>query len=205
MNTRHVLLLILSTALLTACAPPIGQLKPFDTTIYGSFPVINGVTTLTLEVVTVDGTLILTVPGPLNPLCSTEERKWPGCLYIRRGYQADVGFKLDDSAISAGWVLTEFRICKGKKKPSSEEGCKTIKAERREWDASLTKDSDTLIHLDKNGIIDLTKLTDEPENLTGFVLHDQNSHRQNYFYNITACNGVDCINFDPPARNGGGK
>jgi hypothetical protein len=202
MNTRYILLLILSTTVLAACVPVIGELKPFDTTVYANTLIVDGFQGLTLNVVEERGKLKLTVLGHSNPRCSAEDRKLPGCLSIRRGYQADIGFRLHSDDVADGWVLTEFRICKGKKKPPEDEDCKTIRAERREWDASISKTSDKLIHLDKNGIIDLTKLS---LNLTQFVLHDQNSHRQDYFYNIEACKGSVCVDFDPGARNGGGK
>ena len=93
MNTRHIMLLILSATVLTACAPELGELKPFDTTVYAKTLIVDGFPGLTLKVIEEDGELKLTVPLHSNPLCSTEDRKLPGCLYIRRGYQADIGFR----------------------------------------------------------------------------------------------------------------
>ena len=199
MKTRHILLLILSITILTACGPQMGELKREDLMVIGSLESISH-PVLVLKVDADEKHLL--VDADKNPLCDESERK--GCLYIRRGRQANIEFKLDDADITANWVFSEFSICKGKTKPDPTKTCKAIRAERREFDASVSKESDKLVHVNEFGIIDLTELG---SSLTSFILHDQNSTRQDYFYNIEACKTgttpLKCVKLDPVMRNKG--
>lgn len=200
MKTRHILLLTLSAAVLAACGPTIGELKPDDTVAFGQSvkraAIFHG---LIIQVSDAESELL--VRAPENMRCSKADRKILGCLYVRRGYTANIPFKLHADDI-ATWSFTEFSICRGKTKSTG--SCTLVRAETREFDARISKNSTKLAHLNADGVIDLTQLAPD---LTEFVLHDQNSHRQNYFYRITACkNGASppkCASLDPGVTNRG--
>jgi len=199
MNTRHVLFLILSVLILAACTPQTGDFKPEDLMVTGKIESMTGHPVLSLQV-SADSKELL-VDDPKNPWCRPHERA--GCLYIRRSLRANIEFRLTDADINDDWIFTTFSICKGKKKPDPGKKCKIIRAERREFEASALKDSKDVANMNEEGIIDLTELNLP---LKSFVIHDQNSKQQDYFYNIKACklaNLNKCVILDPVLRNKG--
>ena len=194
MKIRSILLLILSITALAACGTKIGELKLEDSIVFDYIDRSSGFRGLVINVNTGESKLEISKSGIKK--CVNNIR---GCLKIKRGKRANIGFKLHDDD-SAEWSFKEFSICKGDTKSTGP--CKLIRAERRDFDARALKDSDEYFAPDKAGIIDLTQLS---PNLTQFVLHIENSIRQDYFYNIEACrnDGTKCVSLDPVMRNRG--
>ena len=196
MKTRHILLLTLSAAVLAACGPTIGELKPEDNLVFDYFDRSSGFKGLQINVNSTETTLEISKPG--SKACANNIR---GCLRIRRGHRANIEFTLMP-VDAANWSFTEFSICVGETKPSTGSTCTLKRGERRDFDARASKDASNFISPDENGKIDLTRWT---TNLTSFVLHIENNIRQDYFYNIEACknDGSKCLNLDPVVRNKG--
>ena len=199
MNTRHVLFLILGAAILAACAPKYGVQKPEDLTVFDHVEVFNGFKGLVLEVDMANQKLVPL--GPKNPKCLGEIKKHKGCLYVRKGRRTYLRFKLTEADIENGWVFTEFSLCRGENKPT--QPCTLEYRDRVQFYAAKKKNSRTVQKTEANGVI---KLQDLSEELTDFVVYDENVFRRDYFYNIKACkqaNLNNCVDLDPGLRNKG--
>lgn len=203
MKIRYVLLLIVSTTVLAACATKIDEPKPEDTMVFDYFDRSSGFPGLVIRVNSGETELEISKPG--SKACANRAN---GCLNIRRGKQANIGFKLD----TAGWHFSEFSLCIGEDKPLAGTTCELKLRHMRDFDIRPTINSKKFKSPNPEGIIDLTKLTPglTTLDLTSFVLHIENNIRQYYFYNVEACkNGVPaldppiCLKLDPVVRNKG--
>lgn len=196
MNTRHILLLILSTFALAACGPKVGEQKLEDTMVFDYIDRSSGFPGLVINVNSGETELEISKPG--SKACVGNAN---GCLRLRRGKRANIGFTLV-SADAANWSFTEFGICLGDQKPGAP--CNLERKHMRDFDIRPKINAKNFDSPNDEGIIDLTQWT---PNLTSFVLHIENNIRQDYFYNIEACkNGVfpsKCIKLDPVLRNKG--
>ncbi len=195
MKCRYILILIVGATVLTACGTQIGELKPEDTSVFNYIDKNSGFHGLVINVSEDEAKLEISKPGIKACIGNIN-----GCLNLRVGSRLNIGFKLADVDIADDWYFKEFSVCKGADKPSSD--CTLERYERREFDIRASKKADDYFAPGVDGKIDLGQVGSDP---TQFVLHIENSIRQNYFYNIQACNEAKakCLNLDPRITNRG--
>lgn len=132
--------------------------------------------------------------------CITDTKK--GCVKIKK---SDTGlitytFENDDNA----WVLRQFTICRGETPITIKCGAELTLDEQLEFFVMSSSTGGTILLTPKSGEVKLTQLSGiEP--LRTFYLFDQNTIKQNYYYNIQACNTETevCLTLDPPVENRG--
>lgn len=177
-----VLAVLMGTMVLASCIPSIVKNGRDAVEKY----------TIKLEVDGSSDELAIRTPG--SSRCKGNNPK-AGCIAVGERNTARIKFQLQKSA---GWYLTEFKVCLGSTKAS--QVCDLEGWQRAEF---LVSDSNAteLLFPDKNGVVDLTELS---STLTRFYLFNYNAAKQDFFYTITACRAADdCVSTDPPIENGG--
>ncbi len=167
MKFRHILILVAGATLLTACGTKIGELKPEDIMVFDYFDRATGFNGILINVNA--GKTELEIRRPGKKACTGNIN---GCLRIKRGNRANIEFRLAD----ADWYFKEFSLCRGTTKPTSD--CTLGRHERRDFDIRASKAADDYFAPDPDGKIDLGQVGTKP---TKFVLHIENSIRQDYF------------------------
>jgi hypothetical protein len=140
-----------------------------------------------------------------SALCTGSNPQAKGCFKVKQGKSGVVLYTFN---AASPWKLKEFKICKGSSKDSLT--CDLNDWERMEFAvANAVENADgefepgsTLTHTQMDGSIDLSGLVAGSDS-TRFFLLDVNTIKQEYFYNIEACNGSNCISIDPPLDNRG--
>lgn len=136
------------------------------------------------------------------------ECKGKGCLVSREKQLVIARFRLSDSP---GWAFSRFKLCKGTDKSALD--CELKVWSRLEFGVG-TSINDDIISPDRNGLVDLRKVSDGSP-VTLFRVANLNSLRADYFYRVQVCpvteSGTDydsgaCIwDEDPPWKNRGRK
>lgn len=127
--------------------------------------------------------------------CKSGNLNKKGCLAFESGEQAEISFKRQ---ASNGWWFSALQICK--LNPDDTQDCSLTLWERLEFAATDSSGQQLLVP-DVQGNVLLTKLSNQ---LDEFVLIDQNSFPQDYYYKIQLCNDSgDCDWADPPLENKG--
>jgi hypothetical protein len=138
--------------------------------------------------------------------CTGSTPQAKGCFKVKKGDAGKILFQFNETS---PWTLKEITICKGSNKATTV--CDLGVWHRMEFAVAnvvINGDGDPepgtqLFHTKKDGSIDLSQLTPGDE-YTQFYLLDVNVIKQEYFYNIEACNGGSCdITLDPPLDNRG--
>jgi len=177
-----VLTVLMGTTILASCLPNIVK--------HGRDAVERH--TIKLEVDTSSDELAIRTPG--SSRCRAVSPK-AGCIAVGKSNTARIKIQLQKSA---GWYLTEFKVCLGNNKASQV-------CDLEEWQQAEFLITDTnatgLLFPEENGVVDLTQLSSE---LTKFYVFNYNAAKQDFFYTIKACRAADdCVSTDPPIENGG--
>jgi len=191
MRFRYILVLMVGATVLAACGTKVGELKPEDIMVFDYFDRTAGFNGILVNVNA--GVTELEIRKRGEKACTGNVN---GCLRIKRGNRANIEFRLAD----ADWYFKELSLCKGTTKPTA--ACSLKRHERRDFDARASKSAKPFFTPDPDGNIDLGQVGTKP---TKFVLHIENSIRQDYFYNIEACNDLlaKCLSLDPRIKNRG--
>jgi hypothetical protein len=133
-----------------------------------------------------------------NPNCRIDNSK--GCFEIRRGWRGLIKYVFKGHE---EYRLTEYKICEGIEK--SDSPCSLDLAERLDFFVSDDTSGSNVFMTNSEGEIDLSKLNPLASGKTEFYFIDQNSIRNDYFYQIEACipDTNNCINTDPQIVNKG--
>ena len=118
-----------------------------------------------------------------------------GCINVAQGDQAVITFDLK----TGSWHMDEMKICKGATKETQD--CNLSEAERQEF-AVMELGGVSRYHPSSSGVIDFGQI---PRRVMDFKLIDLNTIAGDYFYSLKACNNgnTECVETDPPIRNGG--
>ena len=195
MKVKHILLLILSISVLTACVQK--QIQKHSKSVANPW-------NITLLVTGNAGRASMKVSTPPMPGCTNTN---DGCMYFGHNETAEITF--DMSGNDTGWHITQLKLCKGVAPPSPlGKDCELLV---NAWDfyvidpLGLPRIPDPLTGKIKWGYSDMVK---------SFVLHNRNFLKQEYYYLMIACDGEDsppaatepnCILADPPINNRGVK
>lgn len=196
MKVKHILFLILSVSILSACIQT--KIREHSKSVAKSWQI-------TLLVTGNAGGASMKVNTPRMPGCGSSAAD--GCMYFGHNETAEITFGM--SGNDAGWHITELKICKGFEPPAPiDEDCELL---ANAWDFYV---------MDSNGLPRI------PDPLTGkinwkysdsmksFVLHNRNFLEQEYYYLAIACDGENspraatepnCEVADPPMDNRGVK
>lgn len=180
MKIKHLLLISLGGMFLSSC-------------VYVGTMEIKTPPDINMQIVQNSGVMKITTTG--SGKCKVENQG-NGCIHIDAGDMGLIVFKLSAQPV---WSLKEIEICKGSTNENKD--CNLNVWERMEF--SATDDSGSKILLpNANGVIHLKSLS---EDLVKFILLDQNTIKQEYYYRVQACNSDtgDCLWADPPIENGG--
>ncbi len=127
--------------------------------------------------------------------CKVANQGKNGCLHFNKGETGLINFKRTGPP---NWAFSSLRICKG---DACEVDSNLNIWERIEFVVTDETGSAMLIP-DSSGLVDLTQLG---ESLDAFILLNQNTFAQEYYYSVDVCpsDGGDCSTADPPIENGG--
>lgn len=132
-----------------------------------------------------------------NRRCKSGNRDKNGCLVFERGETGEISFKKQGSG---GWWFTALQICK--LNPDDTQTCALNEKDRLEFAATDTSKNQLLVP-DAMGNVNLRQLSNS---LNEFILIDQNSFPQDYYYKIELCRSTsNCEWADPPMENKGRK
>jgi len=135
----------------------------------------------------------ITTPGSGN--CTVANQGKNGCLHFNKGETGLINFKRNGPG---GWAFDSLKICK---LTSGGNICDLNIWER--MDFAVTDSAGTVMLIpDKFGVVKLAPLG---SSLDAFILLNQNTIAQVYYYSVDVCNsdtGV-CSTADPPFENGG--
>lgn len=139
-------------------------------------------------------------PAKLEIVSSTGQNcRGKGCLNSPKNSVVKASFELVDSP---DWHFSRFEICLGAVKDSRV--CKLDVFKRLEF-AAITQAEGKIVLADDTGIINLLDLEDP--DLEEFIIANQNSARQDYYYRVQVCsdsNPGECLwNEDPEWPNKG--
>lgn len=134
--------------------------------------------------------------------------KWPctrgnkanGCFKIKKSDAGLITFTFDND--DPTWVLKQFTICQEDTKITNSCTAELNLYEQLEFFVMDDATGTNILLTPKTGEVVLTSMGAD---LRTFYVFDQNSIKQDYYYNIKACNtgtGV-CLNFDPLVENKG--
>jgi hypothetical protein len=138
------------------------------------------------------GVASITTPGSAK--CKVQNQGKPGCLHFDKGNTGLITFKRTGPP---AWAFTEIEICKVVE--NGDKVCSLNVWERLEFAA--TDNAGTMVlPADGSGRIDLVPLS---ASLDTFLLLNQNSFNQEYYYRVQLCNGDNCTWADPPIENEG--
>jgi hypothetical protein len=141
----------------------------------------------------------LEITAPLSNNCTNNSGK-KGCFKIKKNKTGLIKFTFtaDDE-----WYLTQFTVCKGNTKITDACGANLNLDERLEFFVMDDAAGSNIFVTPASGQVDLTQLGADAR---VFYLLDQNTIKQEYFYNIQACKSPsECLTFDPPVENKGLK
>jgi hypothetical protein len=146
-------------------------------------------------IVHVNNAGVANITTPASGKCKVSNQGKNGCIHFNAGETGLVNFKRTGPP---NWAFSSFQICK-----ISGDGniCDLNIWERVEF--AVTDDDGTAVLIpDESGKVDLTLLGDS---LDAFILLNQNSFAQDYYYSVDVCNSVTrvCDTADPPIENGG--
>ena len=122
-----------------------------------------------------------------------------GCFKVKKSKSGAIKFEF---ITEDGWDLKQFTICEGSTPIEDSCGRELKVDERLEFFVMSDKIGTEILLTPPNGQVDLTQLG---AGVKTFYLFDQNTIRQEYYYNIEACPTDDgkCIYLDPPIENKG--
>jgi len=145
-----------------------------------------------------DGNM-LEITSPLSNNCKAANSNKKGCFKIKKNKTGLVTFKF---TADEAWELKQFTICQGDTKIKDSCGSDLNLDQRLEFFIMDDAKGSNILVTPASGEIDLSSFP-AAAGLREFYFFDQNTIRQDYFYNIEACNGGDCIYLDPPVENKG--
>lgn len=189
MKFRKILLLIVCVSILSACQQ--NQLSLQKVKKAKTWPI-------TLLVTGKGGNATMKVnTGPMQGCINTQN----GCMVFFETESGVVTF--DMSGNHEDFHITELKLCKGITPP-----------EPLSADCTLGDNADDFYVVKSEGGLQIPhKNTGKIEwsyddAIKTFVLHDQNTLTQKYYYMVTACDGADpatrkCVTADPPLDNKG--
>lgn len=125
-----------------------------------------------------------------------------GCFKVKKSKNGAIKFEF---TTADGWDLKQFTICSGMNEITNSCTVDLTLDERLEFFVMNNKAGDQILLTPPDGQVDLTQLGDD---VKIFYLFDQNTIKQDYYYNIKACptGSVDdsgCLYLDPPIENRG--
>jgi len=179
MKIKHIVLVLLITIFVSSCAD-MGALT---------------VVTPPDIIVNVNNAGVANITTPASGKCKISNQGKNGCLHFDKGQTGLVNFKRTGPP---AWAFSSFQICK-----ISESGniCDLNIWERIEF-VVTNEDGTAMLIPDQSGVVNLTLLGDS---LDEFILLNQNSFAQDYYYSVDVCNTntAACSTADPPIENGG--
>ena len=135
----------------------------------------------------------ITTPG--SSKCKVQNQGKNGCVAFDHGETGLMTFKRTGPP---SWSFTTLEICK--LKTNGDKDCKLNIWERFEFAVTDSQGSKILIP-DINGRVDLKPLS---ASLDEFILLDQNTVAQEYYYSVEVCPASgECAWADPPIENKG--
>lgn len=189
MKIRNILLLIVCVSILSACEQKsLSILAVKKVKTWGITLLVTG---------NADNATMKVNTGPMNGCINAQN----GCMIFT---EAEIGVvSFDMKGNDSGFNITELKICKGATPPTPLQG-----------DCKLDQNANDFYVVGSNGGVKV------PDDVTGkiewsyndaiktFVLNDQNSLTQIYYYLVVACDGADpatrhCVTADPPLENKG--
>lgn len=148
-------------------------------------------------IIHVNNTGVAGITTPASGKCKISNQGKNGCMHFDQGTTGLINFRLTGPP---RWTFSSFKICK-----ITGEGnvCDLNIWERLEF--AVTDEAGTAILIpDQSGLVVLNPLGDS---LNAFILLNQNTIAQDYYYSVDVCNSDDevCDTADPPIENGGKK
>jgi len=146
-------------------------------------------------IVNVNAGGVANITTPASGKCKVANQGKNGCLHFGKGETGLINFKRTGPP---GWAFNSIRVCKGDK---CEAGSNLNIWERIEF--AVTDGNGTLMLIpDSLGKVDLKQLG---ESLDAFILLNQNTFAQEYYYEVVVYNSdTDAYGTaDPPIENDG--
>lgn len=132
--------------------------------------------------------------GNGNNRCKAQNRYKAGCVRFNANEYGHLTFGQKGQK---GWAFTTIQICK--LNSGGGENCNLKDNERMEFGAT-NEIGGKLVPPDQKGFI---QLKDHWPDLYSFLLYNENTFEQNYYYRIKLCKGGVCHWADPPIENKG--
>jgi len=178
MKSNRVILIVLTGIILSSCSH-VGSMvlqTPPDIIIH-----VNN-----------SGAAGITTPGMAS--CKVKNQGKNGCIHISQNDKGLITFKRTGPP---GWTLKTFEICKILNDGSKV--CSLNIWERMEF-AVTNSAGDKMLIPNSSGRVNLTDIS---PSLDTFILLDQNTTAQEYYYQVEVCDADTCTWADPPLENGG--
>lgn len=178
MKISRLILIMLFSTFLSSChyTGPFAVVSPPDIIIHVNNAGVAGITT----------------PGSAK--CKVKNQGKPGCMHFDKGETGLITFKRTGPP---AWAFTKFEICKVME--SGDKVCSLNIWEQLEF-AATDSAGTMILPVDSSGTINLVPLS---ASLDEFLLLNQNSFDQEYYYRVELCDETDCTWADPPIENRG--
>ena len=189
MKIRNILVLVVCVSLLSACVQ-----EPVSVTDVKKAKVWK----IKLLVTGNPGNAAMKVnTGAMNGCINSNS----GCMIFTKEEFGVITF--DMSGNDSGFHVTELKLCKGATPPAPLDADCKLDNNANDFYA-VTPDGDVKIPDEDTGKVEWSY----DDAIKSFVLGDQNSLPQTYYYLVVACDGADpatsnCVTADPPLDNKG--